>query len=190
MRAWFLAFRLYEHNPIPGVTQPGTVQWLNPNAFVSAVDPSTGACTGGDSAAELPVRRSRPECSARSRFRLERFVSDQVVPVERTREAAHRRPVLQCLQSPELRSSGGLRGNSGQPVHADRIRFAARQTLAADPACWGSGWAATVRPRGVVLRLGRLELLKVDGNPGTRPSGRWLPKLLSRPEAPLFVLLR
>ncbi len=40
---------LYEHKPIPGVTQPGTIQWLNPNAFVSDVDPSTGACTGGDS---------------------------------------------------------------------------------------------------------------------------------------------
>jgi len=40
---------LYEHNPIPRVTQPGTVQWLNPNAFVSVVDPSTGACLGGDS---------------------------------------------------------------------------------------------------------------------------------------------
>jgi len=40
---------LYEHNPIPGVTQPGTVQWLNPGAFVSTVDPSTGACFGGDS---------------------------------------------------------------------------------------------------------------------------------------------
>jgi hypothetical protein len=39
---------LYEHKPIPGVTQPGTVQWLNPNAFVSTVDPSTGACSGGD----------------------------------------------------------------------------------------------------------------------------------------------
>ena len=39
---------LYDHNFIPGVTQPGTVQWLNPNAFVSAVDPSTGACYGGD----------------------------------------------------------------------------------------------------------------------------------------------
>jgi hypothetical protein len=35
---------LYEHHPIPGVTQPGTVQWLNPNAFVSTVDPSTGKC--------------------------------------------------------------------------------------------------------------------------------------------------
>jgi hypothetical protein len=40
---------VYEHNPIPGVTQPGTVQWLNPDAFVSTVDPATGACLGGDS---------------------------------------------------------------------------------------------------------------------------------------------
>jgi Carboxypeptidase regulatory-like domain len=40
---------LYEHNAIPGVTQPGTIQWLNPNAFVSSVDPSTGACDGGNS---------------------------------------------------------------------------------------------------------------------------------------------
>ena len=39
---------VYEHNSIPGVTQPGTIQWLNPNAFVSTVDPSTGACLGGD----------------------------------------------------------------------------------------------------------------------------------------------
>ncbi len=40
---------LYEHTPIPGVTQPGTVQWLNPDAFVSTVNPKTGACLGGDS---------------------------------------------------------------------------------------------------------------------------------------------
>jgi Carboxypeptidase regulatory-like domain len=39
---------LYAHGAIPGVTQPGTIQWLNPNAFVSSVDPSTGACLGGD----------------------------------------------------------------------------------------------------------------------------------------------
>jgi hypothetical protein len=39
---------LYEGNSIPGVTQPGTVQWLNPDAFVSTVDPSTGGCFGGD----------------------------------------------------------------------------------------------------------------------------------------------
>jgi Carboxypeptidase regulatory-like domain len=39
---------LYYHHSIPGITQPGTIQWLNPDAFVSAVDPSTGACRGGD----------------------------------------------------------------------------------------------------------------------------------------------
>ena len=38
------------HCNIPGVTQPGTIQWLNPNAFVSAVDPATGTCNGGNSA--------------------------------------------------------------------------------------------------------------------------------------------
>jgi hypothetical protein len=43
---------IYDHNPIPGVTQPGTVQWLDPAAFVSAVDPSTGACSGGDNSAD------------------------------------------------------------------------------------------------------------------------------------------
>jgi carboxypeptidase family protein len=42
---------LYEHDPIPGVTQPGTIQWLNPDAFVSTVDPSTGECLRGDSPA-------------------------------------------------------------------------------------------------------------------------------------------
>ena len=41
---------LYCHCNIPGVTQPGTIQWLNPIAFVSAVDPSTGTCIGGDTA--------------------------------------------------------------------------------------------------------------------------------------------
>ncbi len=41
---------LYEHHAIPGVTQPGTLQWLNPDAFASTVDPSTAQCYGGDSA--------------------------------------------------------------------------------------------------------------------------------------------
>jgi hypothetical protein len=40
---------LYVHSSIPGVTQPGTIQWLNPDAFISSINPSTGACVGGDS---------------------------------------------------------------------------------------------------------------------------------------------
>ncbi len=37
---------LYRKTPYPGVTVAGTKQWLNPDAFVSVVDPTTGDCTG------------------------------------------------------------------------------------------------------------------------------------------------
>jgi hypothetical protein len=40
---------LYEKSAVAGVTVAGTRQWINPEAFVSVVDPSTGGCTGGDS---------------------------------------------------------------------------------------------------------------------------------------------
>jgi hypothetical protein len=50
-------------------TQPGTIQWLNPNAFMSAVDPSTGACVGGDSAANCQFGNS-----GRNQFRGPGFV--------------------------------------------------------------------------------------------------------------------
>jgi hypothetical protein len=40
---------LYLKTIYPGVTVAGTKQWLNPDAFVSVVDPTTGACSGGDS---------------------------------------------------------------------------------------------------------------------------------------------
>ena len=42
---------LYRKSPYPGRNHCRDAQWLNPEAFVSVVDPTTGACTGGDSAA-------------------------------------------------------------------------------------------------------------------------------------------
>jgi hypothetical protein len=38
---------LYRKTAYPGVTINGTKQWLNPDAFVSVVDPTTGACYTG-----------------------------------------------------------------------------------------------------------------------------------------------
>ena len=38
---------LYRKTPYPGVTVNGTKQWLNPDAFVSVVDPTTGTCYTG-----------------------------------------------------------------------------------------------------------------------------------------------
>jgi hypothetical protein len=42
---------LYSKVPYAGVTVAGTKQWLNPNAFISVVDPTTGSCTAGSSVA-------------------------------------------------------------------------------------------------------------------------------------------
>jgi hypothetical protein len=50
-------------------TQPGTIQWLNPDAFISAVDPSTGACYGGDTPANCQFGNTR-----RNQFRGPNFV--------------------------------------------------------------------------------------------------------------------
>jgi hypothetical protein len=49
---------VYRKNPVAGVTVAGTKQWLNPDAFVSAVDPATGACVGGDSPANCQFGNS------------------------------------------------------------------------------------------------------------------------------------
>ncbi len=57
------------HCSISGVTQPGAVQWLNPDAFVSTVDPSSGACPGGDSPAHCQFGNSR-----RNQFRGPQFL--------------------------------------------------------------------------------------------------------------------
>ncbi len=43
---------LYRKAAYPGVTVAGTKQWLNPDVFVLVVDPTTGACTGGDTVAD------------------------------------------------------------------------------------------------------------------------------------------
>lgn len=49
---------IYDRNPVAGVTVAGTRQWLNPSAFVSVVDPASGACTGGDSPANCQFGNS------------------------------------------------------------------------------------------------------------------------------------
>ena len=49
---------VFSRSPVAGVTVAGTKQWLNPDAFVSVVDPATGACTGGDSPANCQFGNS------------------------------------------------------------------------------------------------------------------------------------
>ncbi len=82
---------------------------------------------------ELPVRQSGTQRAARSGLRLERSVPHQMVPLTERAETAHRRPVLQLVQSPEFRPAvARLRRNSRQAFHPDRLRRADLHDLAAD----------------------------------------------------------
>ena len=72
---------LYEHNPIPGVTQPGTVQWLNPNAFIPTVDPSTGACLGGDSPTNCQFGNLRRNALRGPKFSWSDFYLSKLFPL-------------------------------------------------------------------------------------------------------------
>ncbi len=64
---------LYRKTPVSGVTQTGARQWLNPDAFASVVDPSTGACAGGDSPANCQFGDS-----GRNQFRGPHFTYSQL----------------------------------------------------------------------------------------------------------------
>jgi hypothetical protein len=64
---------LYRKTSISGVTQTGSRQWLNPDAFISVVDPSTGACAGGDSPANCQFGNS-----GRNNYRGPHFTYSEV----------------------------------------------------------------------------------------------------------------
>ena len=108
---------LYRKTPVSGVTQTGTMQWLNPDAFASVVDPSTGACAGGDSPANCQFGNS-----GRNQFRGPHFTYSQLyltkkIPDHRTRYVPLRHAVFQRLQSPQsivaLQPGGDARTNPG-----------------------------------------------------------------------------
>jgi hypothetical protein len=64
---------LYRKTAVSGVTVTGTKQWLNPDAFASVVDPSTGACAGGDSPTNCQFGNS-----GRNQFRGPHFTYSQL----------------------------------------------------------------------------------------------------------------
>jgi hypothetical protein len=64
---------VYRKARVSGVTQTGSLQWLNPDAFASVVDPSTGSCAGGDSPANCQFGNS-----GRNNYRGPHFTYSEV----------------------------------------------------------------------------------------------------------------
>ena len=114
---------LYTTRPVAGVTQPGTVQWLNPNAFVSTVRSQHRRMRWRRHPGPLPVRRPWTQYATRPMVHLERSVSHQESSTHRARVLADRRAILQRLQSPELRIAVSSGGNPRPSRNTNRLRI-------------------------------------------------------------------
>jgi hypothetical protein len=107
---------LYAHNPFAGVTQPGTVQWLNPDAFVFQRRPEHRRCVGGDSPQNCQFGDLGRNAVRGPDFTWSDFYLTKWFRLKRADKVAHRCAVLQFVQSSELRTSQhGYAGVPGKP---------------------------------------------------------------------------
>jgi hypothetical protein len=82
---------LYRKMAISGVTQTGSLQWLNPDAFASVVDPSTGACyvqSAPGTVDDTPANCQFGD-SGRNNFRGPHFTYSELYATKKIRLAEH-----------------------------------------------------------------------------------------------------
>ena len=138
---------LYEHNPIPGVTQPGTIQWLNPECF--------------------RFHRRSEHRRVHGRRYCRRTASSEIwdatpcaVPIS-SGAILYLTKWFALNERVKLRIDGQFfnlfnHPNFGLPIAGDMRAFPAslpRRPVSARspppprrrPVCWGSDWAATAR---------------------------------------------
>ena len=118
----FPACRSTAKPPYPGVTVAGTRQWLNPDAFVSVVDPTTGACTGGDSAANCQFGDAGRNTVRGPHFTDSDIYLTKTFPVREGRHVALRRADVQRLQPSQLcvaEQCGGRRAGRAEDIPAN-----------------------------------------------------------------------
>ena len=101
-----------------------------PAAFVSVVDPTTGACTGGDSVANCQFG----DCG-RNTVRGPHFTDSDIYitkqfPIARRHHPALRHPDVQRLQPPQLRPAQRGRGRRARQLHPGPIRHPGKHHLA------------------------------------------------------------
>jgi len=150
---------LYEHKPIPGVTQPGTVQLAQ-----SKCVRLHGRSKHGRNAMAAIVRRfvnSAISAATRSAVPIlpgAIFYLTEMVSLNRACKATFRHSVLQCLQPSEFGlPSMVLAGIPGKP--STQTGFGAlTYTTSPRPAYSASGWAVDSTPRMIAFqaRLGVL----------------------------------
>ena len=147
--------RLYTATPIAGVTAPGTVPWLNPNAFRSTVDPSTGACVGGDSPATCQFGTLGRNALRGPHFLWsDLYITKRVAAVGRTTVRAELQ-VFNLFNRANFALPTAIAGVPGEP--STQTGFGALTSMTSPPSgLLGVGLGGDNSPRMIALQL-RLE---------------------------------
>jgi hypothetical protein len=146
---------LYRKTPVSGVTVTGTKQWLNPDAFASVVDPSTGACAGGDSPANCQFGNS-----GRNQFRGPHFTYSQLYVTRKIALPHHvvfrfDTQFFNVFNHPNLALPSNQAGIPGKP--ATQTGFGAiSSTISPPTGLLGVGLGGNSSPRSIAFQ-GRIE---------------------------------
>ncbi|HUD21618.1 MAG TPA: TonB-dependent receptor [Acidobacteriaceae bacterium] len=146
---------LYRKSAVPGVTQPGSLQWLNPDAFASVVDPSTGACAGGDSSANCQFGNS-----GRNNYRGPHFTYSEIyltkkIPITEHVTFRFDTQFFNVFNHPNFALPSNQAGTPGEP--ATQTGFGAlTSTISPPTGLLGVGLGGDSSPRMIAFQ-GRIE---------------------------------
>lgn len=146
---------VYRQSAYPGVTVAGTKQWLNPEAFISVVDPTTGACTGGDSTTNCQFGDSGRNTVRGAHFTNSDVYLTKNIPVRDAVTFRFEVQLFNAFNHPNFALPSTVQ--SGVPGVSIPARFGTLQSTASPPTgLFGVGLGGDSSPRAIAFR-GRFE---------------------------------
>jgi hypothetical protein len=146
---------VYRKSAVSGVTQTGSLQWLNPDAFASVVDPSTGACAGGDSPVNCQFGNS-----GRNNYRGPHFTYSEIyltkkIPITEHVTFRFDTQLFNVFNHPNFTLPSNQAGTPGEP--ATQTGFGAlTSTISPPTGLLGVGLGGDSSPRMIAFQ-GRVE---------------------------------
>jgi hypothetical protein len=146
---------LYRKSSISGVTQTGSRQWLNPDAFASVVDPSTGACAGGDSPANCQFGNSGRNNYRGPHFTYSEMYLTKKIPITEHVTFRFDTQFFNVFNHPNFALPSNQAGTPGKP--ATQTGFGAvTSTISPPTGLLGVGLGGDSSPRMIAFQ-GRIE---------------------------------
>jgi hypothetical protein len=146
---------LYRKTAISGVTQTGSRQWLNPDAFVSVVDPSTGACAGGDSPTNCQFGNSGRNNVRGPHFTYSEMYLTKKIPITEHVSFRLDTQIFNVFNHPNFALPSNQAGTPGKP--ATQTGFGAlTSTISPPTGLLGVGLGGDSSPRMIAFQ-GRIE---------------------------------